>query len=230
MILELDHVVVAARRLDESVAWCEGLLGITPGPGGQHVFMGTHNRLFGIASARFPRAYFEIIAIDPAVAAPARPRWFDLDQPALQAELESGPKLVHWVARIENLVRAVATAEAAGVDCGEIIQAQRDTPRGTLVWRITVRPDGRRLFAGALPTLIEWPGPHPVDARTQSGVQLESMELNGLPTAVRGWLPPGVNGGDGAAARPNALIAPITITLSSPRGRVRLESPPPVEI
>jgi hypothetical protein len=61
--------------------------------------MGTHNRLFSIASARFARAYFEIIAIDPAAPPPARSRWFDLDAPALREALARGPQLIHWVAR-----------------------------------------------------------------------------------------------------------------------------------
>jgi len=219
--LALDHIVVAARRLDDGVAWCESLLGITPGPGGQHVFMGTHNRLFRIESPTFPRAYLEIIAIDPDLATPIRPRWFDLDQPALQAELERGPRLLHWVARTGNLAHAVDTAAAAGIDCGEILHAQRATARGTLAWRITVRPDGRCLFAGALPTLIEWPpGTHPVDAMSPSGVQLQGMELNGLPPAVRSWLPAGVDWMPSSGTRP---IAPMAITLASPRGRVRLD-------
>ena len=105
MKLAIDHVVVAARTLDEGVAWCKAQLGITPGPGGKHAFMGTHNRLFSIQSVQFPRAYFEIIAIDRSAPAPRRPRWFDLDQPALHAELLSGrnscigwraPRTSHW--------------------------------------------------------------------------------------------------------------------------------------
>ena len=53
---QLDHLVVAARSLDEGAAWCEATLGIVPGPGGKHPLMGTHNRLFPIASDRHPRA------------------------------------------------------------------------------------------------------------------------------------------------------------------------------
>ncbi len=184
MKLALDHVVVAARDLDEGVAWCEAQLGMSPGPGGKHGFMGTHNRLFSIQSAQFPRAYFEIIAIDPAAPAPDRPRWFDLDRPALQAALLAGPQLVHWVARTENIALALAEARTAGVDCGEVLQAQRDTDRGTLRWRITVRPDGRRLMRGAMPTLIEWSGAHPVDAMPASGVELEQVVLAGCPSAI----------------------------------------------
>jgi len=50
----LDHLVVTARTLDEGAAWCEATLGIVPGPGGRHALMGTHSRLFSIASRAFP--------------------------------------------------------------------------------------------------------------------------------------------------------------------------------
>lgn len=80
----VDHLVVAVRDLDEGVAWCEATFGIEPGPGGQHALMGTHNRLFAIGSARFPRAYCEIIAIDPGAPPPRRTRWYDLDDSVLQ--------------------------------------------------------------------------------------------------------------------------------------------------
>jgi catechol 2,3-dioxygenase-like lactoylglutathione lyase family enzyme len=233
--LALDHVVVAARDLDEGVAWCEAQLGITPGPGGKHGLMGTHNRLFSIQSARFPRAYFEIIAIDPAVPAPDRLRWFDLDRPALQAALLAGPQLVHWVARTENIALALAEARAAGVDCGEILQAQRDTDRGTLSWRITVRRDGRRLMRGAMPTLIEWSGAHPVDAMPASGVELEQLVLAGCPSAIAAGLPAAVEtvpptlpplvAASTTGAHAGARVAvPIALTLRTPRGQVRLEA------
>ena len=235
MKLALDHVVVAARNLDDGVAWCEAQFGMVPGPGGQHGFMGTHNRLFSIQSAQFPRAYFEIIAIDPAAQAPGRPRWFDLDRPVLRAALVAGPQLVHWVARTENIALALAEARAAGVDCGEVLQAQRDTDRGTLRWRITVRPDGRRLMRGAMPTLIEWSGAHPVDAMPASGVELQKVVLAGCVPAIAASLPAAVETAPttlSPAAAASAVGAPsdarlgvpITLTLRTPRGQVRLES------
>ena len=39
----IDHLVVAARNLDEGVAWCEATLGLTPNAGGEHEKYGTHN-------------------------------------------------------------------------------------------------------------------------------------------------------------------------------------------
>ena len=61
----VDHLIVLAADLDSGVAWCERTLGITPTAGGEHPLMGTHNRIFDISCPAHPRAYLEIIAINP---------------------------------------------------------------------------------------------------------------------------------------------------------------------
>lgn len=178
MTAALDHLVVLAATLDEGVAWCEATLGLTPGPGGQHALMGTHNRLFSIANATYPLAYFEIIAIDPAAPAPARRRWFDLDDADVQARLRrEGPQLAHWAARVPDARVAVAALQGLGIDRGEVIAASRPTPQGLLQWQITVREDGQRLLDGCLPTLIQWGPVHPAAAMPASGVALLSFDL-----------------------------------------------------
>ncbi|HJV61323.1 MAG TPA: VOC family protein [Albitalea sp.] len=218
MSAALDHLVVAARTLDEGVAWCERTFGVTPGPGGRHALMSTHNRVFSIASARFPRAYFELIAIDPAAPAPQRRRWFDLDTAPLQEACEHEPQLVHWVLRCDDIVARCARLRAAGIERGEVLSAQRDGDAGLLRWRISVRADGARLFDGALPTLIEWEQRHPADTLADSGVTLDSFELAGLPAAARSDLvPPEVHF---APAGP-----PLCARLSTPRGPIVLRAP-----
>lgn len=214
----LDHLVVAARGLDEGVAWCEATLGFVPGAGGRHPLMGTHNRVFAIGSPRFPRAYFEIIAIDPQAPVPDRPRWFDLDRPELQRAIERGPALIHWVARCTRLDDELAALRAQGIDRGEALAAERPTPAGVLRWRIAVRPDGRRLAGGALPTLIEWGEAHPADTLRASGVVLQSVTLRGLPAAVCGRLPGGIVHAEGPGA-------PLVATLATPRGPITLNAP-----
>ena len=54
-----DHLVVMAESLQAGVRWCEATLGVTPGAGGEHPLMGTHNRLFRIGSAPYPDVFFE---------------------------------------------------------------------------------------------------------------------------------------------------------------------------
>src|SRR2546423_9295340 len=179
-----DHLVVAARTLDEGVAWCEATLGIVPTAGGKHVLMGTHNRVFSIATPAWPRAYFEIIAIDPVARPPGRTRWFDLDDAALQAALARGPQLIHWAMGCDDIDDRCRRLAALGVDRGRVLEAERMTPDGLLRWRISVRDDGERLAGGALPTLIQWGERHPADTMPAGGVTLQRVEVAGLPADV----------------------------------------------
>ncbi len=214
MTSAVDHLVVAARTLDEGVRWCEATLGITPGPGGQHALMGSHNRLFSIAGDRFPKAYFEIIAIDPEAPPPGRARWFGLDQ----LDLSAGPRLVTLVARTSALDATLAALRKAGVDGGRTVEASRETPSGLLSWRIAVRDDGAVLYGGAMPTLIEWGPRHPAASMPPSGVTLRSLVLRGLPRAAAEALCLSNIGLDKASGP--ALEA----QLDTPRGLITLES------
>lgn len=222
---QVDHLVVVAASLDQGVKWCERVLGITPGPGGEHGLMGTHNRLFTVASSAFPRAYFEIIAINSGAksprVAPAR-RWFDLDDHELQLRLaKTGPQLAHFVASTPRVSAAVRALSSLGLDRGEVLEASRMTPQGLLRWKITVREDGQRLFYGALPTLIQWGDVHPVDGMAPSGVTLQSLHASHpRPDALRGGYEAIGLAGVGLAEGPPNLIA----TLQTPRGLVTLES------
>lgn len=178
---QLDHLVIAARTLDEGVAWCEATLGVVPGPGGEHALFGTHNRLLRLHSEQAPRAYLEIIAINPTTT-PTRQaglkRWFDLDDLALQTRLaQHGPQLVHWVASVPDIDAATRAWNALGIDRGPVIAASRPTASGLLQWRISVRDDGQRLFGGALPTLIQWGGAHPTDTLPISDVTLRGLSF-----------------------------------------------------
>lgn len=221
----LDHLVVAAASLAEGVQWCERVLGSTPGPGGEHPLMGTHNRLVNVGSATFPGAYVEIIAINSRAVC-ARPagakRWFDLDDPVLQAQLAAdGPQLVHFVARTPQAHAGCRALAALGLDRGELLPASRITPQGLLQWKITVREDGQRLFYGALPTLIEWGDQHPTDQMPSSGIALQALQAShARPEALRAaYAAIGLAQVAVLQGRPN-LVA----TLQTPQGQVTLAS------
>ncbi|MES2283559.1 MAG: VOC family protein [Pseudomonadota bacterium] len=221
----VDHLVVAAASLAQGVQWCEATLGITPGPGGEHPLMGTHNRLFRLDSPQYPGAYFEIIATQPG-ASPTRPpgakRWFDLDDGLLHARLLAhGPQLVHFVASTPQAQAGIKSLAKLGLDRGELLQASRPTPQGLLSWKITVRRDGQRLFYGGLPTLIEWGPVHPVAAMPPSGVTLQSLHAShARPDALKAAHEAiGLVNVDVLQGRPN-LVA----VLQTPRGLVTLES------
>jgi hypothetical protein len=142
-VLEPDHLVLATRDLDVGTAWLEQRLGVALAEGGRHNRMGTRNRLLGLGD----NFYLELIAVDPQAPPPGRPRWFGLDSPdALPADR---PRLIHWVARSDDIQRdAAASVEALG----DILPMER----GDYRWRITVPPDGHLPGGGLVPTLIQW--------------------------------------------------------------------------
>lgn len=166
MGLAIDHLIVAARSVDEGDAWVESRLGCTLAAGGRHPLMGTHNRLLGLGD----RVYLEVIAVDPGATPPSRPRWLSLDAPAMRERLERGPALIHWVASTDDIV---VLASASPVDVGEIIAVSR----GDLRWRITVSRDGSLPAGGVFPSLIEWEGSSPAAALPESGCRLESLDI-----------------------------------------------------
>ncbi len=218
MQAEIDHLVVAAATLEQGAAWCEATLGVAPGPGGRHALMGTHNRLLAISGPRFERAYLEIIALDPAAPSPSRPRWFGLDDPALRSRLAASPRLWHAVVRSPQLDMHRWGLVQCGLQPGEPLAMARDTERGTLRWQILVPADGARPAGGALPTLIQWQGPHPCERLPASGVVLEALDIDGMPPRAREVLRLRHAGGDDA--RPPRIVA----RLLGPRGPVTLES------
>jgi len=174
----IDHLVVAAATLADGIDYAASLTGAVPHPGGKHVAMGTHNALLRLGE----KLYLEIIAIDPASTKPARRRWFGLDDVALQSELTESPRLIHWVARTDDIDQA---ARCCPVDLGSV----HAMSRGEYRWRITIPEDGALPGRGLIPTLIQWDVPmHPAHRLPQSHVSL--VELAGT---HRGDLRNGVN-------------------------------------
>lgn len=213
MSLALDHLVVAARTLEEGARWLEARLGVPTVAGGRHALMGTHNRLLALDGG----AYLEIIAIDPGAPAPSRARWFGLDDPAMARRLATGPALVHWVARTDDI--EAARAHHPGL-VGEVLALSR----GDYRWRIGVPPDGSLPAAGVFPTLIHWEGDrHPAAALPPSGCRLHRLTLRSpearrLQSALRDLgLPEG-----GPAGLVEAEAAGISAEIRSPRGVVLL--------
>lgn len=231
MTPRIDHLVVAARTLGEGVDWCEATLGVTPGPGGEHPLFGTHNRLLKLDDGSDKPPYLEIIAINPQ-ATPTRgagfKRWFDLDNPVLQARLaHDGPQLVHWVASVPDIDAALLALQAMGIQRGPVVSASRETQHGLLRWRISVRDDGQRLFNGVLPTLIEWGSAHPTQHMPASGITLRQLRLRhagaaGLRAALQALGLEGMSVVNG-----HECPASLAVELDTPaRGRIQLLSPP----
>lgn len=171
----LDHLVVAARTLEEGQAWLEDRLDVPLEPGGEHERFGTHNMLLSLG----PSAYLEVIAVNPRASTPARPRWFELDSPGVREALEHGPRLLHWVTRVPGL---------AGLDLAPFGEAL-ELSRGEHRWTLTVPADGSLPGGGSTPSLIVWHTPPPPTRLPDRGVRLARLTLSTPePGALRGLL------------------------------------------
>jgi len=163
----IDHIVIAARDLQAGAAFVEARLGVRPEQGGKHSMMGTHNLLLYLGGT----SYLEVIAIDPAAAAPAHPRWFGLDDPRSRRRLAQCPQIVTWLAAVDDIAQAV---DACSYDAGAALAMSR----GGFDWQVTVRADGALAHGGLAPGLIQWPpGRHPAGALQDQGCRLRALRL-----------------------------------------------------
>lgn len=169
--MPLDHLVICAQTLAQGVDWFAARSGVTLPEGGRHPLMGTHNHLTALS----PTAFLEIIAVDPLTPGrPARARWFELDEPAVQAALAHSPRLATWVVATDDLQTALQRLTALGIDAGQPVTQTR----GDLRWQIALRADGSLAFDGIFPVLIQWPaGINPVVHMQDQGIRLDALRL-----------------------------------------------------
>ena len=209
----LDHLVVAATTLADGIDYIAETCGVAPVAGGKHLAMGTHNALLSLGE----RTYLEIIAVDPEGGKPSRPRWFDLDNIALQAELVERPRLVHWVARTTGI-------DAAAARCPLPLGTIHAMARGDYRWRITIPDDGSRPMRGVLPTLIQWDVPqHPAERLPRSGISLLQLAASHFePKPIRAAL--AALGLQDALALTFDREVRLAAMLRTPRGIVTLSS------
>lgn len=161
----LDHIVIAAHSLEQGVAYLQDALGVTVPFGGAHPLMGTHNCLMQLSQ----NSFLEIIAINPEAPAPARPRWFGLDNPLVQQALQVRPRVLGYLLTTTDLDSALSQ-----LPVGEKVQQQR----GNLRWHISIPSDGSLPAAGLLPMLIQWQEQeHPAAKMADVGCRLEALHL-----------------------------------------------------
>lgn len=166
----LDHLVVCAESCQQGVDWVRSVSGVSLPKGGKHALMSTHNHLTALSDLQ----YLEVVSIDPSAPQPDRSRWFQLDDPATQAQLRKTPALSTWVVATNSLDEALAALSPWGVDPGKAV----DVRRGDLRWRLTVPDDGKLACGGTFPILIEWPdGMNPVSTMLDQGMRLDSLRL-----------------------------------------------------
>lgn len=145
MLTKLDHIVIGATSLEQGVVYIQEKLGIDIPKGGKHPLMGTHNHLMQLGD----NVFLEVVAINPAAPPPLRPRWFGLDDPAVQHSIIKEPRLLTWVVNTTDLVGLQAQLDFAFGDVTPL-------SRGELSWLFAVPDDGRLLAGGLLPHAMQW--------------------------------------------------------------------------
>jgi hypothetical protein len=173
--MRIDHLIYAAADLDAAVAVVEQRFGVRAAGGGQHLGLGTHNKLLALGA----QTYLEIVAADPRQPEPESPRPYGVNG-------VMGPRLVGWALACDDIEGAVSHVRTAGFDPGDVIAGHRVTPAGTtLRWRSTANARS----AGVIPFLISWGDtPHPASS-APTGLTLVAIHIEHPdPDAVLGPL------------------------------------------
>lgn len=144
-MLELDHLTVIAPTLSEGVAHVRACLDLDVPFGQRHGYMGTYNHLLQLGDM----VYLEVIALDPDAQAPARARWFGLDnKKAVIADWDEGRRLRGWVART-NVMNAVLAGRE------NIFGRKVALPWTNSSFDFAISDDGSLPLDGALPSIID---------------------------------------------------------------------------
>ena len=163
----IDHIVIGTANLISGTKILETKLSTKFSPGGEHMIMGTHNKLLKLQS----NIYLEVIANNPNVIKPSRQRWFSLDESSIKEKIKKSPRLLCWVLEVDNIED---TVKKCGYNPGEILQLSRDE----LTWKVTVPSNGKLVENGVLPVLIEWPSnQHPSKKLNNSKVSINKISL-----------------------------------------------------
>lgn len=167
MRTNIDHLVIGAATLTQGVEYVRDCLEVDMPYGGVHIKMGTHNHLMQIGECIF----LEIIAINPDIEPPKRPRWFGLDDPCVRQRLATQPTLLTWVVNTGNLSKLI---QQAMFSLGE----SKLIRRGELSWNFGLPDDGRLITGGILPYAIEWhTSKHPSADMADLNCRFHSLEL-----------------------------------------------------
>jgi hypothetical protein len=208
MRANLDHLVIAAATLEDGVAYVRDLLGVDIPPGGFHAKMGTRNHVMQLGG----EVFLEVLAVDPELAAPTRPRWFGLDDPHVLASLARRPALLTWVVNTPD-IHAFMKQTQIGFGTPEPVS------RGDLNWLFGVPDDGHLPAGGMLPSVIQWQcSPHPATRMWDRGCRLRSFEIH-HPRAA--WLGDALTG---AGADHLVEIRPLPAN-AAPYLLARIETP-----
>jgi hypothetical protein len=203
----LDHLIWAARDLDEAVEQLYERCGVRARPGGQHPELGTHNALVRLGA----RSYVEVLAPDPTLRAGTLAR---------QLAALPAPTLLMWAARTRNAAATAASARTEGY-VSTMIEGRRTGADGReLSWTsVFVSRHG----AGTLiPFFIQWNGARHPALDAADGMRLTSFFIETpRPESLRLVL----DALDVKVAVRKGLLDRLVARITTPRGTFELASP-----
>ena len=164
--LNLDHIIVGCRALEEGIAYIEKLSGFRAELGGSHPGRGTRNALLNLGH----QSYLEILAPDPA-------------QPQLVWHKEitslAEPQLIGFALRQKELEKFAQLLRERGVECIGPNPGSRNRRNGqTFRWQTLNLADD---LHGNLPFFIDRAAdsPHP-SADAPGGCELKQFGATGV--------------------------------------------------
>jgi hypothetical protein len=167
MQTRIDHLVIGAGNLMQGVDYVRNCLGVNIPYGGVHREMGTHNHLMRLGDGVF----LEVITKNHEIESPNSPRWYGLDDPFIQKQIEMQPTLLTWVVNTGNINELIRRAKFS-------LGKTKLISRGDLSWYFGLPDDGRLLAGGMLPYAIEWQtDEHPSANMTDLGCSLHRLEI-----------------------------------------------------
>jgi hypothetical protein len=173
--VQIDHIVLGVRDLDNAEAQFEDRYGLTTIEGGRHPGWGTANRLVPLGAA-----YLELVTvIDQAEASNSEfGRW-------VSAMLE-GDSRFGWAVRTDDLD---STAARLGLEVAE--GSRRSRGGEMLQWRLAGVAQAAQ--DSSLPFFIEWGAGTPLPGRAAvvhraGAVALGELTINGNEQRVHTWL------------------------------------------
>ena len=162
MAATLDHLVWAARDLDEAVEQLYERSGVRAEPGGQHPELGTHNALARVGV----HTYLEVLAPDPRLRAGTLAR---------QLAALPAPALLMWAARTRNAAATARSAQTEGYGATMVEGRRTGVDGEELRWtNVFVSRHG----AGTLiPFFIQWHGARHPAVHAADGMRLTSFSI-----------------------------------------------------
>ena len=164
---KLDHIVLGCNTLQEGTDYVEKKLGLTLSEIGNHLHMGTHNRVIKISE----NIYLEVIAIDPNANKPKHFRWFNLDNKKQQARLKKSPQIIGYVIENQN------------PDMLKFYNPFFEASRGNYCWEFAMPKSDDTLIndelieSGLVPSLIKWKSKKPVYKMLNNHFELEKIKI-----------------------------------------------------